>query len=74
MRTLSFKGLRSLMSSVSRIPTMSSSFTIRCFVPLKSTSVPAYFEYTTCAPVFTLISTLFFPTVFPSPTATTSPP
>jgi hypothetical protein len=29
----------------------SSSFRMRCFESLNSTSVPAYFEYTTSAPI-----------------------
>lgn len=52
MRTLSFKGFKSLTSSVSRMPIMSSSFNMTCFVPLNSTSVPEYLEYTTWAPVY----------------------
>lgn len=52
MRTLSLRGFKSFMSSVSRVPTMSSSFRMRWLVPLNSTSVPAYFEYTTWAPLY----------------------
>lgn len=52
IRTRSLRGLRSLTSSVSRIPTMSSSFNKRWFVPLNSNSVPAYLEYTICAPAY----------------------
>lgn len=51
MRTRSLRGFKSFTSSVSIIPTMSSSCRIRCFTPLNSISVPAYFEYTTSAPV-----------------------
>nr|DAD44198.1 TPA_asm: hypothetical protein HUJ06_002428 [Nelumbo nucifera] len=46
INTRSFRGLRSLMSSDSRIPTISSSFNKRWFDPLNSSSVPAYLEYT----------------------------
>lgn len=58
IKTLSFNGFKSFTSSVSRIPTMSSSFNMRWFVPLNSTSVPAYLEYTIWAPVYMWIREL----------------
>ena len=51
MSTLSFNGCKSWMSSVSRMPTMSSSFSRRWLTPLNSISVPAYLEYTTFFPI-----------------------
>ena len=51
MSTLSLNGCKSWMSSVSRMPTMSSSFSRRWLTPLNSISVPAYLEYITFFPI-----------------------